>query len=68
MKPQNRKPYRIAVSIIAWILSALSSAFGYSFLSSTPWSFQARYLVGLLLMMAPSSVFLLIVELFRKER
>lgn len=68
MKPKTRKPYLIATSIISWILSVLLSSFAYSFLSSMPWSFQARFLVGLLFMMAPLSVFLLIIELFRKER
>lgn len=67
MKPKNRKAYRITISIIAWIISVLSSCFGYSFLSGMPWSFQARFSVGLLLMMVPTSVFFLIIELFRKE-
>lgn len=67
MKVKNRKPYRIAISIIAWILSVLSSAFAYSFLSSTSWPIQARVLVGFFLMMVPSTVFFLIIELFQKE-
>lgn len=68
MKNKNRKPFQIALSITAWILCALSSSFGYSFLSSMSWSFQTRFSVGFLLMMAPASVFWLIVELFRKEK
>lgn len=68
MKNKNRKPFRIALSVTAWILCALSSSFGYSFLSSMPWPFQARFLVGLLLTLAPVSVFWLIVELFKKEK
>ncbi len=68
MKNKDRKPFKVALSIIAWVLCALSSSFGYSFLSSMPWSFLARFLVGLLLAMAPLSVFWLIVELFRKEK
>lgn len=66
MKSKNRKPYWIALSITAWVLCALSSSFAYSFLRDMPWSFQARFLVGLVFMMAPLSVFWLIVELFRK--
>lgn len=68
MKSKSRKPFRIALSVIAWILCALSSSFGYSFLSGTGWSFPARFLVGLLLALAPLSVFWLIVELFQKEK
>ena len=68
MKNKNRKSFQIVLSITAWVLCALSSSFGYSFLSSMPWPFQARFLVGFLLMMAPLSVFWLIVELFRKEK
>ena len=67
MKNENRKLLQIALSIIAWILCALSSSFGYSFLSSMPWPFQARLLVGFFLTMAPLSVLWLIIELFRKE-
>lgn len=68
MKNKDRKPFQIALSIIAWVLCALSSSFGYSFLSSMPWSFPARFLVGFVLTLAPISVFWLIIELFRKEK
>lgn len=68
MKNENRKPVQIALSITAWVLCALSSSFGYSFLSSMPWSSQARLLVGFFLTMAPLSVLWLIIELFRKEK
>lgn len=68
MKNKDRKPFQIALSIIAWILCALSSSFSYSFLSSMPWSFPARFLVGFVLTLAPISVFWLIIELFRKEK
>ena len=43
MKNQNRKPYHITLSIIAWVLCALTSAFGYSFLSGMDWSFVTRF-------------------------
>ena len=68
MKHKDKKSIRIAWSMTAWILCALSSSFGYSFLGSMPWSFQARFLVGFLLMMAPLSVSWLIFELFRKAK
>ena len=68
MRNKNRKPFQVALSITAWALCALSSSFGYRFLSSMPWSSQAKFLVGLLLTMAPLSVFGLIVELLRKEK
>lgn len=67
MKNTNRNHFQIALSVTAWVLCALSSSFAYSFLSGMPWPFQARLLVGFLLSMAPLSVFLLIIELFRKE-
>ena len=67
MKNKNRKSFRIVLSVTAWVLCALSSSFGYSFLSSMSWSSQARLLVGFLLTMAPLSVLWLIIELFRKE-
>jgi len=68
VKNINKKSLRIALSMTAWILCALSSSFGYSFLGSMSWPFQARFLVGFLLMMAPLSVSWLIFELFRKEK
>lgn len=68
MKGKDRKHYQIALSITTWILCALSSSFAYSFLSNMPWSFQARFLVGLLLIMTPLSVSWLIFELFQKEK
>lgn len=68
MEKKSRKAFQIALSITAWILCALSSSFGYSFVSSMPWSFSTRFLVGFVLMLAPVSVFWLIIELFRKEK
>lgn len=67
MKNKNKKSFRIVLSITAWTLCAFSSSFGYSFLGGMSWSFQARFLVGFLLMMAPLSVSWLIFELFWKE-
>ncbi|MCI8422898.1 MAG: hypothetical protein HFF50_05135 [Lawsonibacter sp.] len=67
MSGKNRKTYRIAVSAAAWLLCALSSSFGYSFLSGMLWPFPVRFLVGFLLMAAPVLVLSLIFELFRKE-
>lgn len=63
---KDGKTFRIILSIITWVLCALSSSFGYSFLSSMSWPFQVKLLVGFLLLMAPLLVFWLIVELFRK--
>lgn len=68
MESKNRKPFQIVLSIISWILCALSSSFGCGFLGSMSWSFQVRFLVGFVLMMAPLSVLWLIFELFRKEK
>lgn len=68
MKTKNKKTYQIVLSVIALVLCTLSSSFAYSFLSSMPWPFLTRYLVGLLLMMTPTSVLWLIVELFRKDK
>lgn len=63
---KDGKTFRIILSIITWVLCALSSSFGYSFLSSMSWPFQVKLLVGFLLLMAPLLVLWLIVELFRK--
>ena len=67
MKIKNKKQYQIIISITAWIFCAVSSSFGYSFVNDMPWSFRTRFLVGLVLMMAPVSLSWLIFELFRKE-
>lgn len=65
---KNKKTYRIILSIVTWLLSALSASFGYSFLSSLAWPFFARFLAGFFLMATPTLVLLLIIELFRKEQ
>ena len=68
MKIKNKKQYQIIISITAWIFCAVSSSFGYGFLNDMPWSFQTRFLVGLVLIMAPVLVFWVILELFRKAK
>ena len=60
--------YQIILCAAAWILTAFASSFGYSFLSSTSWSFAARFLVGCLLLWAPITVGLLIMQLYRKKK
>lgn len=65
---EKKKQYRIVLSAAAWLLTALSSSFAYSFLGDMPWSRPVRFWVGLLLIAAPMAVLWLIVELFRKER
>ena len=65
---KSRRSYQIALSIIAVVLSVLSSSFGYSFLDGMPWPFNIRFFAGLLLMMSPMVVSWLVFELFRKEK
>ncbi|MCI9557184.1 hypothetical protein AALA82_12995 [Oscillospiraceae bacterium 50-16] len=65
---KSRRSYQIALSIIAVVLSVLSSSFGYSFLGGMPWPFHIRFFAGLLLMMSPMVVSWLVFELFRKEK
>ena len=67
MKVKHKKTYRIVVSILAVILSALSSSFAYSFLGATGWTFAGKFLAGLMLMVTPTLVLLLVIELFGKE-
>lgn len=43
---KSRRSYQIALSIIAVVLSVLSSSFGYSFLDGMPWPFHIRFLPG----------------------
>lgn len=68
MKIKNKKRYRIVISIITWVLCALSASFGYSFLNSMSWPFYAKFLVGILLLATPILVLCLIVELLKKEK
>ncbi len=68
MKNGNRMKYRITISVLVWILCALSSSFGYSFLNSLSWPSYARFLVGFLLLATPILLLFLIIELLRKEK
>lgn len=66
MNIKPKRTYRIILSVLAIILSALSSSIAYGFLGATGWSFAARFLVGLILLEAPIAVVLLVMELFRR--
>ena len=68
MADRSRRAYRIVLSVLAWVLSVFAASFAYSFLGSTSWSSGIRYLAGLVLMLAPLTVFFLAVELLRRER
>ncbi len=68
MNSKGRRTYRIILSILALILSALSSSIAYGFLGATGWSFATRFFIGLILLESPVAAFLLVMELFRKEK
>ena len=67
MQAKKRKAYRIVLSVLAIVLTVLSSSFAYSFLSVTGWSFSGRFWTGLILMEVPVVVSLLVIELFWKK-
>lgn len=67
MNAKKKKMYLIVISVLAVILSALSSSFAYSFLGATGWTFAGRFWAGLALMVTPVLVLLLVIELFGKE-
>lgn len=66
MRTKQKKTYQIVISILAVVLTILTSSFAYSFLRVTGWSFAGRFWVGLILMEVPFVVLLLVRELFRK--
>lgn len=59
---------KLAVTILAMALNAVTAAFAYSFVGELDLSFGMRYLAGLLIMLSPMFTFLLAMALWRKEK
>lgn len=60
-----KKSYKILISILALVLSTLSSSMGYGFMGDA--SFSGKFLCGFVFMMTPLSVLWLVMALFRKN-
>ncbi len=60
----NKKDYRVAVSVLAFVFSILSAGMGYGFMGNAP--FQVKLLCGFVFLMTPLSVIWLVIALFRK--
>ncbi len=62
------KDFKLLISIIALVSTAVTASFAYSFLGYLDLSRGMKFLYGFLLYLAPMSTFWVVAALWRKEK
>lgn len=62
------RKYKLAISVLAIVLNALTAAFAYSFVGHLDLAYGVRFLIGWLIMVSPVFTFFVVCALWRKEK